>query len=207
MRGIASRVTTALGAVLLVGTLGVTPALAQSNQGSGPHEGFGVQLIGGPLFSNFSDSTGFKTESTNGYLVGLALGGNRGGVVGVEGDILYGKKGAKINGTDFDVKVVHVPVMLKVNIGSGSVNGLSFFGSGGGFFDWQFDSTNIPNVSKDTKGYEVGYVLGGGVEFLRFSVQARYIRGVKEIDRTFQVAGANDSNTTAFAVLFAFRLN
>jgi hypothetical protein len=217
MRNAVGRFRAVLGVTLLAGVFGAAPAMAQGtaqtappppqNQGTGPHEGLGIQLIGGGVFANLTDITGVKTESRTGYLVGLAMGGNRGGTVGVEADVLYGKKGATINGKDFDVSIVHVPVMLKVNVGSKNVNGLSFFGVGGGFFDWQFDSTDIPNISKDTKGYEVGYVLGGGVEFFRFSVQARYIRGVKQIDRTFALAAANDSNTQAFAVLFAFRLN
>jgi len=138
------------------------------------------------------------------------MGGNRGGVLGVEADVLYGKKGAKLNipvvGTvDFEQQVIHVPVMLKVNAGSGSVNGPSVFAVGGGFFDWQFDSKQGSNPSKNTDGYEVGWVVGGGVEVLRFSVQARLMRGVKEISK--DLVSAQDSKSKGFVVLFAFRLN
>jgi hypothetical protein len=202
---------TAVATVLFGVLFGVPSASAQSqtsaSQNSGPHEGVGVQLIGGPLFATLTEAKDFSTKTRAGYLVGLGIGGNRGGVIGIEGDILYGEKGAKINGTSFDVKVVHVPIMLKANIGSGSVNGPSLFVTGGGFFDWQFASNNIPNLTNDTKGYEVGYVLGGGIEILRFSLQGRYIRGLKEIDRKFAISAADDSNTQAFAVLFGFRLN
>jgi hypothetical protein len=197
--------------------LGSAPAYAQAGtqgppptQGSGSHEGFGIQVGGGPVFSNLTDTTGFNTENKTGWLVGLLMGGNRGGRVGVEADVLYGEKGAKINGNDFTVKVVDVPVMLKLNVGSGNVNSYSIFLQGGGFFDWQFDAKSSiggVSLSSDTKGYEVGYVLGGGVEFLRISVQGRYYRGVRQISNDFNVGASNDVKTQAFAVLFAVRLN
>jgi hypothetical protein len=207
MRNMVSGFRVVLAAAFVV-ALGASPALAQ-NQGNGSQqEGFGVQVIGGPVFSNVTDISGIKTENKTGFLVGAALGGNRGGTVGVEADVLYGKKGVKINGIDFDQSVVHVPVMLKVNIGSANRNGLTFFGLGGGFFDWQFNGKlGSVDVSNDTNGYEVGYVLGGGVEVLRLSIQARYIRGVREINKKFEVGSSTDSNSQAVAILFAFRIN
>jgi len=42
---------------------------------------------------------------------------------------------------------------------------------GGGFFDWQFNSKLADvDISQDTDGHEVGFVLGGGVEFARLSL-------------------------------------
>jgi len=197
--------------------LGAAPASAQApaaqqpppppqRVSTGSHEGFGIQIAGGPIFANLSDVTNAKSKT--GWLVGLAMGGNRGGTVGVEADVLYGQKGAKIGTADFDQRVVDVPVMLKLNFGSGSANGASVFVSGGGFFDWQFNrKINDVDISGDTSGYEVGWVAGGGVEVLRFSVQGRYIRGLKQISKNFDVANAQDVKTQAFLVLIAFRLN
>jgi hypothetical protein len=187
---------------------GAQQAPPTQSSGSGFHEGFGVQVIGGPLFSNLTSAQGIDTSNKTGFLVGLAMGGNRGGRVGVEADVLYGQKGAKSGSDEFKQSVVDVPVMLKLNVGSGNVNSYSIFAQGGGFFDWQFGSKiNDVDIAGDTTGYEVGFVLGGGVEFARISVQGRYIRGLKQIDRNFDLGAANDSKTQAFAVLFAFRLN
>ena len=98
--------------------------------------------------------------------------------------------------------------MLKVNIGSDAASGLSFFGVGGGFFHWQFSGKlNDVDVSENTDGFEVGYVLGGGVEFLRVSAQLRYIRGLRAIDRTFNVGASSESKSQSIALLFALRLN
>lgn len=202
-----------------VGLLGLAalPAFAQApatqqppppppRASGGSHEGFGIQLAGGPIFANLSDVTNAKSKT--GWLVGLAMGGNRGGTVGVEADMLYGQKGAKIGALDFDQRVVDVPVMVKLNFGSGNVNGASAFVNGGGFFDWQFNrKINDVDIAGDTSGYEVGWVAGAGVEVVRFSIQGRYIRGLKQISKNFDVANAQDVKTQAFLILLAFRLN
>ena len=203
--------------VVALFAVGAMPAFAQApaaqqpppppqRASSGPHEGFGIQIAGGPVFANLSDVTNAKSKT--GWLVGLAMGGNRGGTVGVEADVLYGQKGAKIGSADFDQRVVDVPVMLKLNFGSGNVNGASVFVNGGGFFDWQFNrKINDVDIPGDTSGYEVGWVAGAGFEVLRFSVQGRYIRGLKQISKNFDVANAQDVKTEAFLILLAFRLN
>lgn len=199
--------------------LGSTAAFAQAppsqqpppppRAGTGAHEGFGIQLGGGPIYSNFTGAAELDVDAKAGWLVGLLMGGNRGGTVGVEADVLYGKTfiSPLVGNQDFDQQVIHVPVMLKVNAGSGNVNGLSIFGVGGGFFDWQFDSKLGGKPSENTDGFEVGWVLGGGVEILRFSVQARLMRGVREISKTFDVANSQVSKSKGFVILFAFRLN
>lgn len=183
------------------------PPPPQTSTRSSGAEGFGIQLGGGPIFSSFDDVAGLQIDSKTGWLVGLLMGGNRGGTVGVEADVLYGQKGATINGVDFDQKVVHVPVMLKINGGSSNVNGVSVFGVGGGYFDWLFSGKINQNPADTTNGYEVGWTVGGGVEVLRFSIQARYVKGLKAIDRNFNVANSQDSKSKSFVVLFAFRLN
>lgn len=205
-------------ALLALLALSATPALAQapasqqppprqtSTRSSGA-EGFGIQIGGGPLFANFADASGLDTKA--GWLVGILMGGNRGGTVGVEGDVLYGQKGVTVPiFGDFEQHVIHVPVMLKVNGGSANVNGFSVFGVGGGYFDWQFGAKlGAVDISEDTDGYEVGWVIGGGVEVLRFSGQVRFMRGIRQIGKNFDVSRSVNSESKAVVVLFAFRLN
>jgi len=199
--------------------LGAAPAFAQAPAAQQPppppqrvssgssHQGFGIQIGGGPIFSSFDEVTGLQIDQKTGWMAGLLMGGNRGGTVGVEADVLYGQKGATINHVDFDQKVVHVPVMLKINGGSSNVNGVSVFGVGGGYFDWLFSGKINDSPADTTNGYEVGWTAGAGVEVLRFSVQARYVKGLKAIDKNFNVANSQDSKSKSFVVLVAFRLN
>src|SRR4029450_10949640 len=69
--------------------LGATPALAQApasqqpppppqRASTGPHEGFGIQLGGGPIFSSFDDTAGLDFETKAGWLAGLLMRGNPG---------------------------------------------------------------------------------------------------------------------------------
>ena len=193
----------------------VAPALAQEpvtatqdNNSSGGH-GFGVQVLGGPLFANYEDVTGLEFNRRTGYLIGLAFGGNRGGVIGVEVDVLYGSKPVEIVGQGrFEQSVVHVPVMLKVNLGQESAHGFRAFLLGGGYVEWQFNG-KLQNVdlSDDTSGFEAGFTVGGGFEVLRLGVQARYLRGIRGIDRTFDLTETTETKSNGFLLLFAIRLN
>ena len=191
------------------------PALAQepatpaqdTNSSSG--HGFGVQVLGGPLFANYEDVTGLEFNRRTGYLIGLAFGGNRGGVIGVEVDVLYGSKPVEIAGLGrFEQSVVHVPVMLKVNLGQESAHGFRAFLLGGGYVEWQFNG-KLQNVdlSDDTSGFEAGFTVGGGFEVLRLGVQARYLRGIRGIDRTFDLTETTETKSNGFLLLFAIRLN
>jgi opacity protein-like surface antigen len=201
--------------VIVAAVCCVAPALAQEpatpaqdNNSSAGH-GFGVQVLGGPLFANYEDVAGLDFNRRTGYLIGMAFGGNRRGVIGVEADVLYGSKPVEIVGEGkFKQSVVHVPVMLKVNLGQASAHGFRAFFLGGGYVEWQFNG-KLQNVdlSENTSGFEAGFTVGGGFEVLRLGVQARYLRGMRGIDRTFNLSQTTETKSNCFLILFAIRLN
>jgi hypothetical protein len=193
----------------------VAPALAQEpavpaqeKDSSGGH-GFGVQVLGGPLFANYEDVTGIDFNLRTGYLIGMAFGGNRRGVIGVQADVLYGSKPVEIVGKGtLEQSVVHVPVMLEVNLGQKTAQGFRAFLLGGGYIEWQFNG-KLQNVdlAGDTSGFEVGFTVGGGFEVLRLGVQARYVRGLRGIDKTFNLGQTVETKSNCFLLLFGIRLN
>jgi hypothetical protein len=186
------------------------PAQTQTQtQNSSDGHGFGVQILGGPLFSNYEDVTGVNFDQRIGYLIGIGFGGNRRGVVGVQADVLYGSKPVEIVGKGtLEQSVVHVPVMLKLNFGQESAHGFRVFLLGGGYIEWQFNG-KLENVdlAGDTSGFEAGYTVGGGFEVLRLSVQARYARGLRGIDKTFNLSQTVETKSNCFLLLFGIRLN
>jgi hypothetical protein len=193
----------------------VVPALAQDpatpaqdKNSSGGH-GFGVQVLGGPLFANYEDVTGVNFDRRTGYLIGMAFGGNRRGVIGVQADVLYGSKPVEIVGKGtFKQSVVHVPVMLKVNLGQASAHGFRAFLLGGGYIEWQFNGKlQDVDLAQDTSGFEAGFTVGGGFEVLRLGVQARYARGLRGIDKTFNLSQTTETKSNCFLLLFGIRLN
>ena len=193
----------------------VAPALAQEpappaqNQNSSGGHGFGVQVLGGPLFANYDDVTGLEFDRRIGYLIGMAFGGNRRGVVGVQADVLYGSKPVEIVGKGtFEQSVVHVPVMLKVNLGQASAHGFRAFLLGGGYMEWQFNGKlQDVDLSDDTSGFEAGFTVGGGFEVLRLGIQVRYVRGLRGIDKTFDLSQTTETKSNCFLLLFGIRLN
>ncbi len=196
----------------------VAPALAQDpappappaqDQNSSGGHGFGVQVLGGPLFANYEDVTGLDFDRRTGYLIGLAFGGNRRGVIGVQADVLYGSKPVEIVGQGtLKQSIVHVPVMLKLNLGQESANGFRAFLLGGGYIEWQFNG-KLQNVdlAEDTSGFEAGFTVGGGFEVLRLGVQARWVRGLRGIDKTFNLGQTVEMKSNCFLLLFGIRLN
>ena len=202
-------------AVLVAVACGVAPALAQEpvqpaqNQSSSGGHGFGVQVLGGPLFSNYDDVAGLNFDQRIGYLIGMAFGGNRRGVVGVQADVLYGLKPVEIVGKGtFEQSVVHVPVMLKVNLGQASAHGFRAFLLGGGYMEWQFNGKlQDVDLSDDTSGFEAGFTVGGGFEVLRLGIQVRYVRGLRGIDKTFDLSQTTETKSNCFLLLFGIRLN
>lgn len=204
-----------IGLALITAVCCVAPALAQEpaapvqdKDTSGGH-GFGVQIVGGPLFANYDDITEFDFDRRTGYLIGIAFGGNRRGVVGVQADVLYGSKPVEVVGKGtLKQSVVHVPVMLKVNLGQEAAHGFRAFLLGGGYIEWQFNGKlqNV-DVSEDTSGFEAGFTVGGGFEVLRLGVQLRYVRGLRGIDKTFDLSQTTELKSNCFLLLFGIRLN
>lgn len=85
--------------------------------------GFGFGVKGGLLFSSYREAhTSYKNN--NGWEAGIFFGGNRPGGVGVMGEVLYAKKGARDASGTFAVNnyYLEIPVLLRVNIGSSNRN-------------------------------------------------------------------------------------
>lgn len=196
-------------ALLALVVLGASPAFAQGIGGAQGgaderHEGIGIGVKGGWLFPTFSEA-GIDFDNRTGQQIGVFFGGNRPGLIGVMAEVNYGQKGFSFGGSDFDVNFVSVPVVIRVNGGSKSLSGVSFYGIAGPQLDWLINGslTDLEN----TQGFEISLVIGGGIEITRFIVELRYIKGLRSISREFDVAGSTGLDSKAFAILFGFRFN
>ena len=172
-------------------------------------KGIGVGIKGGLLFSNldFGANDDFL-EYKNGLIGGLFVGGNRGGVLGVEADFFYARKGAEVQGTtlDYDIQMLEIPVLLRLNLGSSSLSGARLYGLAGPAMDFRFKSEyGGVNIIDFTQGYDVNLVLGGGVELTRFLAEIRYNRGLRNISKNF--SQSDDIKTRSWALLVGVRFN
>jgi hypothetical protein len=192
---------TLLPLALLLGTL-ASPVHAQNA------EGIGVGLKGGLLFSSldFGRNDDFL-ENRTGLIGGLFIGGNRGGLLGLEADIFYARKGSRLpTNRDLDLHMLEIPVLLRLNAGSRSLGGVSLYGLAGPAMDFRLKSEfNGLDIVDFTEGYDVNLVLGGGVEITRFLAEVRYNHGLRNISKNF--SQSREIKTRAFAVLVGVRFN
>lgn len=190
-------------------------ALAQQTattvQTSQRHEGFGIGAKIGPLFSSLSSADISSFKSRTGVIGGLFLGGNRPGAVGVGVDLLYARKGSKIE--DFDETVnldyINVPVYLRINAGSSSTSGAIGYGIVGVDLNFLLKAKEdmdgeSEDITDDFNRADYGLALGFGVEITRFIIEGRYTKGLGNLakDKDDPVV-----KTQSFAIMFGVRFN
>lgn len=172
-------------------------------------EGFGVGAKIGPLFTSYTSATqSFDTKT--GWEGGIWFGGNRGGRVGVMGEILYAQKKQVATGfTGTTLQYLEIPILMRVNIGSRSRSGVSVYGLVGPVFDInlkaKLDVTDL-DVKSNYESLDYGILFGGGIEITRFLVEARYNKGLANVFKDTN-ASFTDIKSQSFAVLFGVRFN
>ena len=182
--------------------------------GGAPASGFGIGAKIGPLWSSFDSATVGSTtvnfDTSTGWEGGIWFGGNRGGRVGVMGEVLYAKKKQEVAGQtgSTSLKYLEIPILMRVNIGSRSRNGISIYGLVGPVFDVNLKAeANGVDVKKGYESLDVGILGGAGIEITRFLVEGRYNHGLRNVLKSTNVASASDIKTHSFAVLFGVRFN
>lgn len=179
----------------------------QSSSGNPRHEGIGIGAEVGPIFSSF-DGLDQDLNGNTGFEGGIFFGGNRPGLIGVMGKVLYAVKGAS---DDFDnelkIKYLEIPVLARVNVGSGSLNGVSVYGVVGPVFDVKLSADfNGDDVSDDYEGLDIGIQFGGGIEITRFLVEAVYTKGLRAVNNG-DLGDTEEIKSHSFAILFGVRFN
>jgi Outer membrane protein beta-barrel domain len=181
-------------------------AQPQSRSSGHPHEGFGVGVKIGPLFSTLSGGNVTYSNRT-GLIGGLWFGGNRGGIVGVMGEVLYAKKNGGSAAQTVDLYYLEIPILLRVNIGSSSVNGANFYVLAGPAADVLLKGKqgNL-DVKSNYSGLDIGVKFGAGFEIMRLLVELQENIGLRSV---LSGTGVNDTkiHSRAFAIMVGVRFN
>jgi len=161
--------------------------------GSAPASGFGIGAKIGPLWSSFDSATVGSTT------------------VNFDTSTGYAKKKQEVadqTGSSTSLKYLEIPILLRVNIGSRSRNGISIYGLVGPVFDINLKAeANGVDVKKGYESLDIGILGGAGIEITRFLVEGRYNHGLRNVLKSTDVASASDIKTHSFAVLFGVRFN
>jgi hypothetical protein len=183
--------------------------------GGGPAaSGFGIGAKIGPIFTSYDAASCDGCFNTNtGWEGGIWFGGNRGGRVGVMGELLYAKKkqevaqGSQLTGST-TLQYLEIPILLRINIGSRSRNGISIYGLAGPVFDVNLKaSLNGLDVKSKYQSLDLGVLFGGGIEITRFLVEGRFNKGLRNVLDSDNAGSITDIKTNSFAVLFGLRFH
>jgi outer membrane protein with beta-barrel domain len=211
LTGKSSMADTGTGAFLTTGMVEQQTPPPPPGGGGKPAEGIGIGLKVGPIFTQYSAASCDGCFNTNtGLEGGIWFGGNRGGRVGVMGEILYAKKkqeGSGLTGST-SLQYLEIPILTRINIGSRSRNGVSVYGLVGPVFDINLKaSIGDQDVKSNYESLDLGILGGVGIEITRFLVEGRFNHGFRNVLKSGDAAAFGDIKTNSFAVLFGFRFN
>jgi hypothetical protein len=188
----------------LVSGMAATQGSSQSPTGG---LGFGVKA--GWLYSSFSEA-GESLDSRSGWEAGIFFGGNRGGVLGMMGELLYARKSFEEGLTPRTTKLDYfeIPLLLRINIGSSNKNsGVIFYGLAGPVFDINLKAEQDGvDVSDDYEKLDIGILGGGGIEISRVLLEARYNWGLKNLLKNADLFN-DELKTQSFALILGIRFN
>jgi hypothetical protein len=185
-------------AVLCLGLAGETSA-----------QGVGVGIKGGVVYPDF-DTDALNLKNRTGWQGGLWFGGNRQGVVGVQGELNFLRKRAEseLDPTQtVDVNYLQIPVLLRLHSPAQAASGFQVYGIVGPSFDIKLSESfeGVTFTSDAFKGFDIGLMFGAGVEAGRLIFEGRYSRGLKNVNDTFD--DVSDIKTHSFALLAGIRFN
>ena len=192
-------------------TAGMVEQAPPPGGGGPPASGVGFGFKVGPLFTGYSAAScdGCFNTST-GLEGGIWFGGNRGGRVGVMGEVLYAKKkqeGSGLTGST-SLQYLEIPILARINIGSRSRNGISIYGLVGPVFDINLKaSIGDRDVKSNYESLDLGLLGGIGIEITRFLIEGRFNQGLRNVLKSNNAGTFGDIKTHSFAVLFGFRFN
>jgi len=194
-------------------TAGIVEQAPPPGGGGAPASGVGIGAKLGPLFTSYSAASCDGCFNTNtGFEGGIWFGGNRGGRIGVMGEILYAKKKQEASGPGLtgstSLQYLEIPILTRINIGSRSRNGVSIYGLVGPVFDINLKaSIGDLDVKNKYESLDLGILGGVGIEITRFLVEGRFNHGFRNVLKSGNAGAFGDIKTNSFAVLFGFRFN
>ena len=162
-------------------------------------------LKGGASFGNISNKGVLPGDlgTRTGFAAGVSL-GFRGGLVGIGGEALYAQRGLSSDAGDQKLDYIDIPVYLKLQA---PTPGLSPFAYLGPQVSFEVSCKNIDLDCVDTGRSTTDYagVIGAGVKIgsqsaVGFSVEARYIYGLKDLELS-TVTDDDSFKTRSFLIL------
>jgi hypothetical protein len=158
---------------------------------------------------NLANVGGKDVEDVD-YKAGLNLGGfvsiPAGAMFAIQPEALFSQKGTKDGNDKVSLNYLEVPVLLKLSpsLPGDFVRPIFFAGPSAGILLSAKDADG-DNMKDGLKSADFGLVIGGGVEFGKLSLDARYNLGLSSIDKAVENVKADVKNR-AITVMIGYFL-
>ena len=208
--------------VVLTSLVAAAPALAQSKPAaSSAHNGVGFGVLGGVGMTTLTGEDSDGTSSGTGPMFGIWFGGNRNGRVGFMGELSYVEKKITIDdsgpNSSLSTKYIELPALVRINVGSKSLSGVSVYGLVGPVFDFRTSSTlkfngvEVPQAQLDNQfsSVDIGILAGMGIEIHRFAFEVRGNWGMKQLatDEAVTSGDLPKAKSTSIQILGKVRIH
>jgi hypothetical protein len=192
-----------MGFLVLLVCLTATPAFAQN---------FSAGVKAGVNFSklSFDPEQDFCCDNKTGFVGGLFVTAPLSDVISIQPEFLYSMIGAKSDFEGFkstiDVRVFQVPILLRADFSGSTVRPFVLAGPSFGFKlsakeKFEGDEDDLDDT---VESVDLGFTIGGGVQFGAGSLEVRYTHGLRNLDKDPDDEGL-DVRSRVFAVLAGFR--
>jgi hypothetical protein len=185
------------------------PAFAQQQAASG--------VKGGINFANVNfegEDADVNFDSRTGFVGGLFVVVPSNNQFALQAEALYSQKGAKVEEGGFTstIKLDFLDVPVLARFSTPATNGSSFHVFAGPSFGFKLSAEaessfegeeDSDDLDDEVKSFDLGLVLGAGVEFGRFLIDGRYTWGMTDLnnDDTEDVK----AKTRTFSIMAGFR--
>jgi len=204
--------------VLAACVIGLLPGVAVAQQVSVGVKG-GLSFGDIPNFGSTAENVEVTTSMRTGFAAGGFLNILVSGGFSIQPEVLFTQKGVEMSASagsstgtarlKFDF--VDVPVLARYSFGKGKTKGYVFAGPS---FDFKTGakawaesggSTQEEDISSEVESVEYAFVFGGGVQFGRFLVEARWSEGLSDLEKNKDAESSGAMKSRTFLVLAGFR--
>ncbi|MFO7303078.1 MAG: outer membrane beta-barrel protein [Acidobacteriota bacterium] len=150
-------------------------ALAPAAQAFRNDQGAGFGILGMITRADWrTDGFDELIDSRTGWGAGLWFGGNKGGVFGGVGELIYTERRIEQSGLELETKSIEVPLLLRINIGQRSRAGFAVYGVGGPVLTWHLKHTlEGQDVGDSYRSGDIGLMAGAGFEVFHIGIEGR----------------------------------
>ena len=176
-------------AILAIAVLLPAAATAQTRRTTRVRTGvWNVGVLGGVTLSTFSTANDTPLKQVLGAQAGVFADRGINRNVGVRGEVLITQRGAKNEANANTMRLAYLDVPLMVRVGPTTTNETHFHAFTGltpGFLLKTSTTTGgalAGGISTDVKSFDLGWLIGAGVEQHALSLDARYTFGLVNVN-------------------------